>query len=141
VIFPFLCICFLFINWESIQLSSYCFLFFLVTAKKPCASMRCHQLVCEFLANGPDCNVYRLMMKWYRGLCTDLLAVVLCLRKTPENLGYETFEKNCATSHRLKWVPFLEIRLVGSHNMSGRKGNFNYLLSMEPWAAAKKALG
>ena len=46
---------------------------------------------------------------------------------------YITAEENpgrgCATSHCLKWVPFLQMRSVGSHSMSGREkeGKVSYV--------------
>ena len=72
---------------------------------------RCHQLLSSgFLAKGhlPWVSrqsrrslMIRVTMKWSWGLCTDLLAFALQLRKTsakrPSNEG---------TSHRLKWGPF-----------------------------------
>ena len=36
------------------------------------------------------------------GLCTDLLAFILQLRKTPKNLSWETVDEGCVTSHRLQ---------------------------------------
>ena len=53
---------------------------------------RCHQLQFGFLANGhlPQKSrqlMMRVIMRWYRELCTDLLAFTLLLRKTPESLS------------------------------------------------------
>ena len=56
---------------------------------------RYHQLLSGFLAKGHLSQVsrqsrrslmIRVIMKWSWGLCTDLLAFALQLRKTPENL-------------------------------------------------------
>ena len=55
------------------------------------------------------------------GLCTDLLAFALQLRKTPENLSYETVNEGYVTSHRINGLPYLQIRSVGSHSMPGRE--------------------
>ena len=58
---------------------------------------RCHQLLSRFLAKRqfvPSVasvtsvtNNNKVIMKWSRGLCTDLLAFALRLRKTPDNLS------------------------------------------------------
>ena len=57
---------------------------------------QCHQLLSGFLAKGHLPRVsrqsrrslmIRVIMKWSWGLCTDLLAFALQLRKTPENLS------------------------------------------------------
>ena len=39
------------------------------------------------------------------GVSTDLLVFTFQLKKTPENLLYETVDEGCATSHRHNWVP------------------------------------
>ena len=52
---------------------------------------RCHQLLSGFLIKGHSARVLRrsrmsandrMIMRWYRGLCTDLLGFTLKLRKT-----------------------------------------------------------
>ena len=60
----------------------------------------------------------RAIIKWSRGLCTDL-TFALHLRKTPENLSWETvWWKGSMTNHRLKWDPLLLMRSIGSHSTS-----------------------
>ena len=60
-----------------------------------------------------------------RGLCTDLLAFTLKLRKTRENLSQETIDEGCATSYHVKWSSLLqnEIGRIAQHvsNRNGRK--------------------
>ena len=54
---------------------------------------RCQQLLSAFLVKGHLPRVSRQLLmirvitKWSRGLCTDLLTFALQLRKTPENLN------------------------------------------------------
>ena len=64
---------------------------------------QCHHYLFWFLTNGPECQVcqpmIRVIIKWYQGLCTDLLAFTLrlseeCPRKS--QLG---------DHHHLKWGP------------------------------------
>ena len=53
-----------------------------------------------------------------KGLCTDLLAFALQLKRTPENLSKETvWWTGWSTSHRLKWGPFPpnEIGRIAQH--------------------------
>ena len=48
--------------------------------------------------------------------------IYLTAEKNPGNHSYETVRlRGCATSHRLKWDPFLQMRLIGSHSTSGRE--------------------
>ena len=67
-----------------------------------------------FLANGhlPRVSRQSRMSANYKdddemipGLCTDLLAFTLQVRKTRENFSKETLHEGCAISHRLKWGP------------------------------------
>ena len=44
-----------------------------------------------------------VIMRGNRGLCTDLLAFALQLRKTPENLRLS--DEDRVTSHRIRWDP------------------------------------
>ena len=78
---------------------------------------RCDQLLSGFLAN---CQLPRVSLKvgvtmwWYRGLCKDLLAFALQLRKTSAR----------RPSMKAVWaveVPYLQIRSVGSHSTPGRE--------------------
>ena len=67
---------------------------------------RCHQLLFWFLANDhlprEYCHCVCLLMiklvMWNRGLRTDLLAFILRLRITLENLRYEPFDEGCENS-------------------------------------------
>ena len=68
-------------------------------AKKTQLLWRCHQLLSGFLGKGHLPRVprqsrrslmIRVIMKWSWGLCTDLLAFALQLRKIPENLSWRT---------------------------------------------------
>ena len=78
---------------------------------------RCHQLLPVRLPSqrplAPSRSVMiRVITKWSRGLCTDLLAFALKPRKTPENL-----------SHRLKWDPFPpnEVGRISQHVRKGEE--------------------
>ena len=61
--------------------------------------------------------IIRVTMRWFRGLCTGIMALTLRLRKTPENLSWDTVCWRLATTHRLKWVPLLlnEVGRIAQH--------------------------
>jgi hypothetical protein len=106
----------------------------------------CHQVLSGFLANGylPRVSrqsrrslMIRVVVKWSWGLCTDLLAIALQPRKTPENLSLETvWWRGCATSHRLKWDTFPpnEVGRIAQHvrNGEGRKKGKDGCLKWDP---------
>ena len=82
---------------------------------------RCHQLLFGFLTKGHLHRVSRqsllslmigMIMEW--GLCTGLLAFTFQLRKTLENLSYETI-------YGPNGVPSHQMRSLESHSTSGRK--------------------
>ena len=49
-------------------------------------------------------------------------SMYLSLIKTPENLIRRPFNVGCATSHRLKWVPYLQMTSVGALQGGERRG-------------------
>ena len=95
----------------------------------------CHQLLSELLAKGHLSRVLRqscrslmkrvitlmkrVIMKLSGGLCTDLLAFALKLRRTPENSARRP--SDWTTSRRLKWGPFLpnEVGRIAQHVRKG----------------------
>ena len=60
-------------------------------------------------------------MRWYRGLCTDLLEFTLHLRKNPETSARRPSGKVVRPVIASNRVPHLQMRSVGSHSMSGRE--------------------
>ena len=90
---------------------------------------RCHQLLSGFLIKGhlpqmsrQPCRslIIRVIMKWSRGLCTDILAFALQLRKTSARRPFdEGVVWPVIASNR---VPYFWMRSVRSHSSSGRKG-------------------
>ena len=64
----------------------------------------------------------RVIMKWSWGLCTDLLAFALQLRKTRKTSARRPSDEGSVqpviASNR---VPFLQMRSVGSQSMPGRE--------------------
>ena len=61
----------------------------------------------------------RGIMKWSWGLCTDLLAFDLQLRKT--SVRRPSDEGAVPPVIASNGVPFLQVRSVESHSMSGRE--------------------
>ena len=55
-------------------------------------------------------------MRWYRGLCTDLLEFALQLRKTSARRPSMRTVRPVITSN---WVPYFQMSSVGSHSTSG----------------------
>ena len=73
-------------------------------------------------------------------MCTDLLAFALL---GEENL--EPSDEGCIASHRFKWVPYLQMRSIGSHSTSEmqkegkdetERAIVAILFFIEPWIAA-----
>ena len=79
----------------------------------------------------------RVIIRWNRRLCTDLLAFTSQLSKIQENFSYETIYEDCATSHRLKWDPFPpnEVSKIAQHVRKG-EGKFNWTF----WCTSKICL-
>ena len=99
---------------------------------------QCHQLLSGFLAKGHLLRVSRrslmisMIIKWSRGLCTDL-AFSLRLRGTSARRpSHEEAVRPVIASNG---VPFLQIRSVGSHSTPGeekegkRKGWLHFSLN------------
>ena len=107
----------------------------------------CHQLLAWFLDNGHLPRVLhqsylrlmiRRVMRWNRGLCTDLLAFTLKLSKTSAK---RPSEEGSATSNCLKWGPLTpnDVERITQHvrEEEGRKlvkdgdgsivGSYSYL--------------
>ena len=84
-----------------------------------------HQVLSRFLAKGdcPKCHVcwlmIRVIMKWYQGLRTDLMAFTLWLRKTSAK---RPSDECCVTSHHLKWDPLLQKDIGRIREKEGWKG-------------------
>jgi hypothetical protein len=55
------------------------------------------------------------------GLCTNLLAFTLLLSTTPENVIRKPSMKAVQPVIASNRVPYLQMRLVGSHGISGRE--------------------
>ena len=58
----------------------------------------------------------RVTMRWYRELCTGLLA-----EETPGNLRGDRLMKDVRPVISSNGVPFVQIKSVGSHSTSGRE--------------------
>ena len=89
---------------------------------------RCHQLLSGFLAKGHLPRVsrqsrrllmIRVIMKWSWGLCTDLLEFALQPMKTSARRSSDDGAVRPLIASN--GVPFLQMRLVGSHSTSGRE--------------------
>ena len=52
-------------------------------------------------------------------MCTDLLTFTLKLRKMWKTSAWRPI-KGCVPRHRLKWVPYLQMRSEGSHSTPGK---------------------
>ena len=88
-----------------------------------------HQLLSGLLAEVtcPKCHVsqliIRVIMRWYRGLCTDLMAFTLQLRKTSVRRLLMKAVRSVISSNG---VPYLQMRSVGLHSTLGseKEGKF-----------------
>ena len=87
---------------------------------------RCHQLLSGFLAKGylPRLSRQsrlstndRVVIRWYRGLCTDLLAFALQLRKTRKTSARRRLMKFVRPIIASNGVNSLQMRRIGSHSI------------------------
>jgi hypothetical protein len=114
---------------------------------------RCHQLLCGFLVNGHLPSVSRQSHLWAnkcdneiipgaihrsRGVYLTVEEFILQLRKTPENLSYETVDQDSATSHSFKWdlLPPNEVVRIAQHvrngegSKEGKDGNHQFHITL-----------
>jgi hypothetical protein len=89
---------------------------------------RCHQLLSGFLTKGHLLRVSRqsliinVIIKFSLGLCTDLLAFTLSLRKTPETSARRPSDEGAVRPViASNGVLYLKMRSLGSHSTSGRE--------------------
>ena len=80
------------------------------------------------MATCPECHashvfllMIRVIMRWNRELCIDLLEFILWLRKIPNISAGRPSNEGYATSQRLRWNPLPQKESVGSHSTSGRE--------------------
>ena len=95
---------------------------------------RCHQLLSGFLAKGhlPWVSrqsrrslMIRVIMKWSWGLCTDLLASYNWGKPQKTSARRPSDEGAVQPVITSNGIPFLQMRSVGLHSMSGREKEGN----------------
>ena len=89
---------------------------------------RCNLFRSGFLANSNFPRVARQSAnekgdnEMIHGLCTDLLAFTLRLRKTPENSNRRPSDESRVASDHLKWSPLFPNKVIGRITEHIRKG-------------------
>jgi hypothetical protein len=56
----------------------------------------------------------RVVMRWYQGMCTDLLTFTLQLRETPKTSARRSLMKAVQPVIASNGIPYLQMRLLGS---------------------------